>query len=174
MFFCYIINHPKKEPIFSEKLLFQNHISNRPEAGFSLIEVVVALGVLCMVSGGVVYGYVQANRMSEWTSMSLAAQSYASQGTEQARAAHWSLCSSPAIDELPPTNYPPIVGIMDVPIKGNPANTDLAFWVTNYVTVSNYSANPPLRLIRTDCCWIFPLTGQPQTNTVILIRATDQ
>ena len=162
------------EIIVSEKLLLQNHAANRPEAGFSLIEVLVALGILGTVFAGVTYGYVQANRISEWSAMSLAAQSYASQGTEQARAAHWSSYSSPAIDDLPPTNYPPIVGIMDVPIKGNPANTDFAFWVTNYVTVSNYSANPPLRLIRTDCRWIFPLTGQPQTNSIILIRAPDQ
>jgi len=158
--------------IVPKKLLFQNPAANRPEAGFSLIEVLVALGILCMVFTGLIYGYVQANRISEWTSMSLAAQSYASQGTEQARAADWSSHSSSVMDEMPPTNYT-FVDIMDIPTKGNPTNTDFCFWVTNYVTVSNYSVNPPLRLIRTDCCWIFPLTGQPQTNTVILVRASD-
>jgi prepilin-type N-terminal cleavage/methylation domain-containing protein len=158
--------------IVSEKLLFQNPAANTLESGFSLAEVLVAIGILSVVFAGLIYGYVQANRIAEWTSMSLAAQSYASQGTEQARAAHWSYSDS-AIDELPPTNYS-FVGIMDIPIKGNPTNTGFAFWVTNYVTVTNYSANPPLRLIRTDCRWIFSLTGQPQTNTVILIRAPDQ
>ena len=98
--------------------------------------------------------------------MSLAAQSYASQGTEQARAARWSYSDSTK-DELPPTNYT-FLGFMDVPAKGDP------IILTNYVTVSNYSANPPLRLIRTDCQWTFPLTGKLQTNTVILIRAADQ
>ena len=155
-------------------MVFQNkHIISRPEAGFSLIEALVAFGILCMIFTGLIYGYVQANRISEWTSMSLAAQSYASQGTEQARAAHWSL-SSAAIDDLPPTNYT-FVDVMDIPIKGDPTtDTNFSFWVTNYVTVTNYSANPPLRLIRTDCCWIFPLTGKLQTNTVILVRASDQ
>ena len=151
-------------------------IANRLKAGFSLAETLIAFGVLGMVFAGLLYGYVQANRIAEWSSMSLAAQSYASQGTEQARAAHWS-CSVSAIDELPPTNYPPILGFMDVPAKGNllDANTNQIYNLTNIVTVSKYgSGNPPLRLIRTDCHWTFPLTGQLFTNTVILIRAADQ
>ena len=151
----------------------KTQLINRPEAGFSLGEVLVALGILFFVFSGLIYGYVQANRMSEWSSMSLAAQSYASQGAEQARAADWGPRSYPVKDELPQTNYT-FVDFMDVPIKGNPTNTDFSFWVTNFVTVTNYSVNPPLRLIRSDCHWIFPLTGQLQTNTVILIRAGDQ
>ena len=141
-------------------------IANRLKAGFSLAETLIAFGVLGMVFAGLLYGYVQANRIAEWSSMSLAAQSYASQGTEQARAAHWSYSDS-TIDDLPPTNYT-FLGFMDVPAKGDP------IILTNYVTITNYCANPPLRLIRTDCQWTFPLTGKLQTNTVILIRAADQ
>lgn len=141
-------------------------IANRLKAGFSLAETLIAFGILGMVFAGLLYGYVQANRIAEWSSMSLAAQSYASQGTEQARAAHWSYSVS-AIDDLPPTNYT-FLGFMDVPAKGDP------IILTNIVTISRYSANPPLRLIRTDCQWTFPLTGQLFTNTVILIRAADQ
>jgi hypothetical protein len=63
---------------------------------------------------------------------------------------------------------------MDVPIKGSPTNSDFAFWVTNYVSVTNYSVNPAIRKIRSDCKWTFPLTGQVQSNTVILLRAGDQ
>ena len=151
----------------------RKHLADRREAGFGLGELLVAFGIMCVIFGGLVYGYVQANRMSEWSSMSLAAQSYASQGSEQARAADWAPRSYPVKDELPPTNYT-FVDFMDVPIKGNPTNTDFSFWVTNFVTVSNYSVNPPLRIIRTDCRWTFPLTGAMQTNTVILIRAGDQ
>jgi Tfp pilus assembly protein PilV len=148
-------------------MLSQNKpIANRLKAGFSLAETLIAFGVLGMVFAGLLYGYVQANRIAEWSSMSLAAQSYASQGTEQARAARWSYSDSTK-DELPPTNYT-FTGFMDVPAKGD------QIILTNYVTVSNYSANPPLRLIRTDCQWTFPLTGKLQTNTVILIRAADQ
>jgi type II secretory pathway pseudopilin PulG len=150
-------------------------IASRLQAGFSLAETLIAFAVLGMVFAGLLYGYVQANRIAEWSSMSLAAQSYASQGTEQARAAHWSLTTTN--DELPPTNYPPILGFMDVPAKGNLLDTkgNPIYNLTNIVTVSNYgSGSPPLRLIWTDCHWTFPLTGQMFTNTVILIRAADQ
>ena len=156
-------------------MLSQNKpIANRLKAGFSLAETLIAFGVLGMVFAGLLYGYVQANRIAEWSSMSLAAQSYASQGTEQARAARWSYSDSTK-DELPPTNYT-FLGFMDVPAKGNSLDTNgnPIYNLTNYVTVSNYCAIPPLRLIRTDCQWTFPLTGKLQTNTVILIRAADQ
>lgn len=155
------------------------HLGREFEGGFALGEVLVALFILSLVFSGLIYGYVQANRMSEWSSMSLAAQSYASQGAEQARASDWRPRDWPqtngpgTMDELPPTNYT-TVDIMDIPIKGNPTNTDFAFWVTNFITVTTYSPNPPLRQIRCDCCWIFPLTGQVQTNTVILLRGPDQ
>lgn len=157
------------------------HLSNSGEAGFSLGEVLVAFGVMMMVFSGLIYGYVQANRMAEWSSMSLAAQSYASQGAEQARAADWRPRDWPpatgfgTMDELPaPTQYMQI-GIMDVPIKGSPTNSDFAFWVTNQITISTYgSGNPQVRQIRSDCIWMFPLTMAIQTNTMILLRGADQ
>ena len=43
-----------------------------------------------LVMSGMMYGYVQANRMAEWSSQSLAAMSYAAQGMEQLRSAQWS------------------------------------------------------------------------------------
>jgi Tfp pilus assembly protein PilV len=158
------------------------HLPDHGEAGFALGEVLVAFAVLTLVFSGLIYGYVQANRMAEWSSMSLAAQSYASQGAEQARAAKWSPqdnYSGPTgfgtADEWPAGTTVITNGIMDVPIKGSPTNSDFAFWVTNKVTVTQYgSGNPPLRQIWSDCYWTFPLTGAAQTNTVILIRGADQ
>jgi Tfp pilus assembly protein PilV len=155
------------------------HLSGECAGGFALGEVLVAIFILSMVFSGLIYGYVQANRMSEWSAMSLAAQSYASQGAEQARAADWRPRDWPqtngpnTMDELPPTNYT-TVDIMDIPIQGDPAASNFSFWVTNYISVTTYSANPPMRQIKSDCRWIFPLTGQLQTNTVILIRGPDQ
>jgi len=144
-------------------------------------EVLLAFGVVSMVFAGLIYGYVQANRMAEWSSMSLAAQAYAAQGAEQARAADWRPRDWPqtngpgTMDELPPTNYSQ-TDIMDIPLTGKPTNTDYSFWVTNVVTVSDVfpNHNPQLRQIRSECHWIFPLTGLLQTNTVILLRAADQ
>ena len=148
--------------------------------GYALGEVLLAFGVVSLVFVGLIYGYVQANRMAEWSSMSLAAQSYAAQGAEQARAADWQPRAYPQTfgpggsDELTNGSSFTNIDIMDVPIKGSPANTDYSFWVTNIVTVTDISPNPKIRQIRSDCRWIFPLTGQLQTNTAILLRAGDQ
>jgi hypothetical protein len=118
--------------------------------------------------------------------MSLAAQSYASQGLEQARSAEWDYVRWPntnygpgTADELgfPPsmgyTNLPPVVDTLDVPTTGAPIP------ITNFVTITDVlvslnPANPPLRQIRSDCVWTYPLSGQVCTNTAISLRAPDQ
>jgi prepilin-type N-terminal cleavage/methylation domain-containing protein len=149
------------------------------EKAFTLAEILVAMLIFSMVMSGVIYGYVQANRIAEWCCMSLAATRYASGGAEQARAADWRPWDWPAtngpgtMDELPPTNYFQ-VDTMDIPSKGSPSSADYDFWVTNYISVSNYSINPPVRQIRADCVWKLPWSGQLMTNTVILLRGPDQ
>ena len=149
---------------------------------FTLIEILVSFVILSLVMAGIIYGYVQANRMAEWSSMSLAAQSFASQGAEQARAAKWEAYQSNPVlgpvagstDELPPwTNYLQ-TNYLDVPIKGSPSATDFAFWVTNIISISNVSADPPLRQIRSDAVWTFFATGVIYTNEVVLLRGPDQ
>jgi type II secretory pathway pseudopilin PulG len=152
---------------------------------FSLIEVCIACVILALAMSGLMYGYVQANRMAEWSSMSLAAQSYASQGAEQLRAADWRP-RDPSTNRGPNTGWEiwPVgpttpylktnIGILDIPIKGDPASTNFAFFVTDIVTVTEPSVNPPLLQIRSDAYWIFSLTGQQYINTVILQRAPDQ
>ena len=60
------------------------YTNKKPQSfGFSLIEVLISLVAFGLVISGLVYGYVQINRMAEWSSMSLAAQSWASQGLEE-------------------------------------------------------------------------------------------
>lgn len=158
---------------------------HRKDAGFTLADTMVAFLILGLVSSGILYGYVQINRMAEWSSMSLAAQSFAAQGAERARAADWRPWDWPptngpgTMDELPPTTngspvFSPYVDYLDVPIQGQPASTNFAFWVTNYVWVTTVSANPPLRQIQSIGVWTFPLTGTVYTNTVILLRGPDQ
>ena len=154
---------------------------------FTLVEVLMSLLILTMVASGLIYGYVQANRMAEYSSMSLAAQSYASQGLEMARSAQWNsqiwpITNGPGkSDELPPTTNAsgtvvPIVQIssLDIPCAGTPNGTNFAFWVTNYISVTQVSANPPLRQIKSDAQWTFPATGTKYVNTVITLRAPDQ
>jgi hypothetical protein len=82
------------------------------------------------------------------------------------------------MDELAPAaNGRPVitnVDFFDIPSKGNPTAADFNMWVTNYVWVTDYSINPPLRRIRSDAIWRFPLTGKFYTNSVVLLRGPDQ
>jgi type II secretory pathway pseudopilin PulG len=148
---------------------------------FTLIEILISFVILSLVMSGLMYGYVQANRMAEWSAMSLAAQSYASQGAEQLRAADWRPRDGDVTNHGPNTAWEiwpgfttNTVGIMDIPIKGNPATNDFAFFVTNFVWVTEPSTNPPLLQIRSAAYWRFPFTGQQYSNVVILQRAPDQ
>jgi type II secretory pathway pseudopilin PulG len=140
----------------------------RARSAFTLAEVIICLGIFALVTAGIVYGYTQSNRFAQWSAMSLAAQSLAAQGVEQARTAVWQSSSETNIDDLPAsttntlrTNY------IDTP-------SGQLLVVTNYIIITAVSTNPPLRQIRTDCAWQFPLTGKWFTNTVITQRAQIQ
>ncbi len=136
-------------------------------AAFTLVEVLFSMVLLAMVMAGVIYGYAQANRFAEWSSMSLAAQSYALQGLEQVRSAKWDLWAVPIVDVMPaPTNFTES-DIMDVPVSGAP------FYVTNYIKLLQTSTTPELREVWSQCVWTFPRTGKIFTNTVITYRAPD-
>jgi prepilin-type N-terminal cleavage/methylation domain-containing protein len=142
-------------------------------AAFTLVEVLVSSVILAMVTAGLVYGYAQANRFAEWSSMSLAAQSYALQGLEQVRSAKWDFWTFPTTDVI---SLPNVVGattnftqsdIMDIPVSGAP------YYVTNYIKLIQVSTSPELREVWSQCIWVFPRTRQLYTNTVITYRAPD-
>ena len=157
------------------------NMAHKPKAAFTLIETLISLIILTTVLSGLIYGYVQANWTAEWCSMSLAAQSYASQGAEAARAADWRPRDWPmsggyrgSPDELTNGTTYSRVDFMDIPTKGTPNATNFQFWVTNYVSITKISDNPALRQIRSDATWTFPMNGKLCTNTIILLRASDQ
>ena len=149
---------------------------------FTLVEVMIGFCIFGMVTSGMIYGYVQANRIAEWSSQSLAAMSYASQGMEQMRSAQW--CAEEfstgsgqgTTDVLLMTNQPDgswgywtnQVDSLDIPTTGAP------IYVTNYLYVTSLSTNPPLRRIVSQVVWTFRLTGELFTNTIITLRAPDQ
>jgi prepilin-type N-terminal cleavage/methylation domain-containing protein len=154
-------------------------LSGRSRRAFTLVEVLIAFLIFGMLSAGLLYGYVQANRIAEWSSMSLGAQSYASQGLEQVLAAKWDTQANGQItaDLLPPqsftqpTNLPPQIDTNDVPQSGAP------LLLTNYISVSyvpGWTNGPYLRQIRSACVWAFPMTGKIFTNTVVTLRSPDQ
>jgi Tfp pilus assembly protein PilV len=134
--------------------------------GFTLAEVVIAVALLAIVVQGMIYGYIASARRAEWSAHSLAAQSLASQGVEQAHAAKWDPQAWPAVDELPPRTFTEVV-TLDIPVLSTPV------YATNYISVTTVSTNPPLRQLRTDCVWRFMNRGL-FTNTVITFRAADQ
>jgi len=164
-----------------------NNKSRTQCAAMTMPEVLMALVIMVTVMAGLILGYTQANRMAEFCSMTLAAQSYASQGLEQARSAQWNSQIWPPTngpgtgDELPPTTNAsgvlvPMIqtNTLDIPAVGDPSATNFPFWVTNYITVSSISVNPKLRQIRSDAVWTFPLTGRRYTNSVVTQRAPDE
>lgn len=167
----------------------------RTRHGFTLPEVLITIVILAMVIAGVSYGYSEANRIAIWESMSQAAESYALQGMEQARSAKWNPwdyitnTGAGTADELTPSTNAAFIqqDLLDIPMKGNPFSTNsgntytnFAFFVTNYVyvtTVTSYQSGyfpSPLRQIKSLAIWKFPFTGQPFTNTIITLRASDQ
>jgi hypothetical protein len=143
----------------------------RPRSpGFTLAEVVVAIAVATLSFGGVIYGYVLTGDRAQWSAYSLAAQSLAMQGIEQARGAKWDPKAWPAVDELGVTNYTQ-VEVLDVPVSGLPVQA------TNYISVTTVSQDPPLRQLRADCVWNLRngrRSRGPFTNTVVTLRTADQ
>jgi prepilin-type N-terminal cleavage/methylation domain-containing protein len=142
----------------------------RTLTAFSLVEVMVCSAIFALVAAGAIYGYTQADRSAEWSSMSLAAQSLASEGLERARAATWETeaTSDTTADDFP-TGYTNILqtNVMVIPATGKN--------ITNYIsiTITNISANPPFRQILSTCAWQFPLTGKWFTNTLVTQRASN-
>lgn len=146
---------------------------SRATVAFTLVEVLVAFALMVTVLSGVFYSYAQADRVAQWSAMSLAAQSYASQGLERARSAQWDTQASTNGDQLPATNWgtpvlPPDTDTLDVPQTGAPIT------VTNYIYETTNRASPPLREIESVVVWRFPLTGKLFTNTVVTLRAPDE
>jgi prepilin-type N-terminal cleavage/methylation domain-containing protein len=140
--------------------------------GFTLAEVVVALAIACLVFSGIIYGYSFTANCAQWSTYSLAAQSLAQQGVEQARAAKWDPRAWPPVDELGTTNLVQ-QELLDVPTAAG-----ASVWATNYITVRDLSQSPPIRELRADCVWMLDSrTAQncgPFTNTLVTLRTADQ
>jgi hypothetical protein len=138
-------------------------------SAFTLTEVVIATAISALTMAGTIYGYGLTCRRAEWAGYSLAAQSLANQGLEQARAAKWDPMAPTPVDELTNSYFTtPQVNILDIPVIG----TNVVF-ATNFFTITQISTNPNLKMIRVDCVWKFINKG-PYTNTVMSYRASDQ
>jgi prepilin-type N-terminal cleavage/methylation domain-containing protein len=159
-------------------------IAGHLSRAFTLIEVMMAFVIFGLVSAGVLYGYVQANRIAEWSAMSLGAQSYAVQGIELARAAKWDTEANGEVtaDFWPATNNNGVYvdwttnwpGTNDVPQSGAPLVLTNYIQITQLYPTNLNSTGPFMRQIVSQAVWRFPLTGKYFTNTVTTLRAPDQ
>jgi prepilin-type N-terminal cleavage/methylation domain-containing protein len=133
--------------------------------GFTLVEVVVSLGIVSLLFGGVLTAYIQTARQAEWAGYSLAAQAIGIQQIERARAAVW----DPTISKNELTNMNLLAwtynattqvgtgyttNVLDVPISGT--NIVIA---TNFVTVKMLNLtglpNRLVQMVTVDTVWPF-------------------
>lgn len=143
--------------------------SIRRDTGFTLTEVVFSLALIGLTAGGIINGYIQSAKITDWQAHSLAAQSLAMQRVEQCRAAKWDTRSYPPVDQLVSSNFPNVTEQLDLPL----AHTNASF-ATIYTTITTISTNPPYRMIQADCVWQVPQRRGYFTNTVVTYRAPDQ
>ena len=142
----------------------------RPRQGFTLVEVLVAMAIIGLVFTSVLAAYLSAIDRSEWSGYSLAAQSIAAQGIEQARSAKWDPQAWPVVDDLGPTNF---VQVEPLDITSSRQTV----FATNYISITTVSANPLMRQIQADCVWTLASRARnrgPFTNTAVSLRAPDQ
>ncbi len=135
------------------------------------MEVMVAVFIVGIMFGAIIYGYVGTNDRAEWSAYSLAAESLAMEGIEQARGAKWDPQAWPVVDDLGVTNYTQVEKL-DIPVSGPPV------YATNYISISTISTSPQIRQLRADCVWVlvsrYHGASGPFTNTAVTLRASDQ
>jgi len=137
-------------------------------AGFTLAEVLIALGILGISLGGILTVYIQSAVRSDWSAHSVSAQMTALCGLEQCRAAKFDPRGSPAVDQLVSSNFPQRLYVLDVG-----TSVGARTYATNTTTITTISSNPPLKMVRVDCTWFYARKGL-FTNTALTYRAANQ
>lgn len=134
----------------------------------TFMEALVAMVIVAIMAVATINGYLFSTSRAEWSSHSLAAHALALQRLEQTRVASWSLAGEVPIDELTADNFPTLHTALDLPVAGTNA-----VMATVYTSITNISANPPLKMIRVECVWPFRERGL-FTNQLATYRAADQ
>jgi len=133
--------------------------------GFTLVEVMISLGIVTLLFGGILSAYIQTSRRAEWAGFSLAAQAIGIQQIEQARSGVWDY----SINKNELTNLNLIswnynattkvgtgysTNVLDLPVSGT--NIVVA---TNFVTVKllnlTGSPNVQVQMVTVDTVWPF-------------------
>jgi len=134
----------------------------------TLVEVLIASAISGLAISGIVYGYVFSVNSTEKFAMSQAANAQASERMEQIRNATWDSASSPVVDQVVASNFPPQVVTLDLSGSGTGVS-----YATNITQITTISTSPPLKRIHVDCVWLFG-TSELMTNTIESCRAPDQ
>jgi hypothetical protein len=144
---------------------------------FTLVEVVMSLAISVVVIGSVWTAYITNGKFVAKTIASGAANAALIDRTEQIRGAKWDLRGATQVDELISANFPVTIQVLNLPVNvmtqfvaGAAVRITNTVYATNTTTISQLSASPPLRMIRTDCTWK-DRNGVLHTNTVITYRS---
>ena len=161
-----ILTSMKPRPTAPRCFAVHRGIRRAAHAGFTLVEVVIALAIVTLLFSGILAAYIQASRQAEWAGYSLAAQAIGIHQIEQARSGVWDCSISK--NELTNLNllawsYNPATkvgtgyttNILDLPVSGT--NVVIA---TNFVTVKMLNltgfTNVQVQMVRVDTVWPFP------------------
>lgn len=143
----------------------------RRAAGFTLAEVVIAVGIITLVFAGIIQGNILSAKRAEWSGYSLAASALANQQIEQCRSALWDNGITPPVNQLTNLNlhswaYHNTGGgywrgyswaDLDIPISGT-NRIRATNWVTVRMLNLNASTNPPIvkiQMVQVDTVWPF-------------------
>jgi type II secretory pathway pseudopilin PulG len=158
----------------------------RRRAAFTLVEVVIASGIVGLVFAGIINCYIQSGLRVQWTGYSLAAQALANTVLEQVRSANWD-----------PAQATPINNMTNMNLSGASYNSgtktysgysvsvlDVPYSTTNYTLATNFVSvqliyvggvtNVQMQFIRVDTVWPMKMRGSKIfTNTVATMVAPD-
>ena len=140
----------------------------RRNFGFSLVELLMSLGISSISIGSIISGYLLVMRQAEYTACSNSAQALVNNQIEQVRAAKWDPQAYPVIDELVSENFPEINCSLED--ASNCTNKINAVVRTKIQTTTN---GVPMKIITVECVWNFMNRGA-YTNNFVTIRSPEQ
>lgn len=139
----------------------------RQACGMTLVEVLVAMGIAFAVLGTLTYGYIQAYRMTDASTLQSAAHRLAVDRLDTVRLADWrNFGATNEVNELP-LFQGTVMAELELPLL-----TTNRVWAALTTDVQDLGTNPPLFRIEVTCVWT-NLSGQFFTNVLTTLRAPD-
>jgi type II secretory pathway pseudopilin PulG len=128
---------------------------------FTLMEVMITVGISTTIIGAILYGFVVSARNLEWAAFSLQAQANVIERMEQT----YSIVYKP---QPPNPNDNLIVDNFPATACSNVLGTNFTYISDN---ISEGVSNQFMKMIRVDCVWVY--RSKVYTNSVSMLRAPD-